>query len=81
MQEAYDGGTLIASMCNAMEPYDGHGDPDYLAAMARQIKNGLPTWEHILIRPGEPWTPDVTPKARRASRQSIADATAYIPFI
>ncbi len=48
MQEAYDGGTLIASMCTAMESYDGHGDPDYLSAMARQIKNGLPTWEDIL---------------------------------
>jgi hypothetical protein len=38
-----------------MEGYTGNSDPRYLEAMARVIKRGLETWEHVLIRRGVPW--------------------------
>jgi hypothetical protein len=64
-----------------MEGYTGGADPYYLRPMAQAIKRGLPTWEDVLIRPGQPWTPYVTPGARRGARRAIANATSYIPFL
>ena len=89
LRKAYEAGELIDWMHRAMENYPGDGNLDNLAAlnldnlaaMARTIKRGLPTWEHVLIRPGEPWTPYVTPKARRGAENSIGDATAYIKYL
>jgi hypothetical protein len=59
----------------------GRGDPQRLLAMARVMKAGLPTWEELLIQPGEPWEPYVTPGARRGARAAIADAKACIPVV
>jgi hypothetical protein len=70
---------LIAELCAAMESYRGNGDPNYLRPMAQAIKQGVPTWEDVLIRTGAPWTPYVTSGARRGANKCIADATAYIP--
>ena len=82
MREAHDDKDLIQWMCGAMETYKtGDGYPDNIAAMAKAIKRDLPTWEHVLIRKGEPWAPYMTPKARRGAEKCIADATAYIPFL
>ena len=82
--KAHDEKELIDWDVWAMEKYPGDGklgnlagiNLDNLAAMARAIKRGLPTWEHVLKQKGEPWTPYVTPKARRGAERCIADATA-----
>lgn len=89
LREAYEAGKLLDWMHRAMENYPGNGNLDdlaarnldNLAAMAKTIKRGPPTWEHILTRMGEPWTPYVTPKARRGAENSIGGATAYIKYL
>src|SRR5262245_422469 len=83
MREAHDEGRLLDWMCKAMENHKDKPprNPANLAAMAKVIKSGLPTWEHVLIRRGEPWAPYVTPKARLGAQLSIAGAKAYTPFI
>lgn len=80
-REAHDEGRLIHALCTAMEKYEPKGDEYYLRPMAEAIKRDLPTWEHVLIRPGEPWTPYVTPRARRGAQRCIKEATDYIPFL
>jgi hypothetical protein len=81
-RESYAEGRLLSGLCAGVERYKkGRGDPDRLQAMARVMKRGLPTWEDILIRRGEPWTPYVTPKARRGAQWAIADAKTIIPFV
>lgn len=81
-REAHAAGKLINDLCASMEGYyPGRGDPYYLRPMAQAIKQGLPTWEDVLIRKGEPWTPFVTAAARRGSQKCILDAKAYIPFL
>jgi hypothetical protein len=47
--------------------------------MARVIKRGLETWEHVLIRRGVPWERYVTGAARRGA--CIADAQFYVPLV
>jgi hypothetical protein len=81
LREAHDKGNLIQGLGGGVERYKGNGNEYYLRPMAQAIKHGLPTLEHVLIRPGEPWTPYVTPGARRGAQRAIADATAYIPFL
>jgi hypothetical protein len=83
LREAWHEHRLIDALCNAMEDYTHKAAPNpyYLRPMAQAIKKGLETWEHVLIRRGEPWTRYVTPKARRGANKVIADATAYIPFL
>lgn len=80
-REAHATGNLIRELCGAMERYKSTGDEYYLRPMAEAIKRGLETWEHVLIRPGEPWTPYVTPAARSGARRCIADAKAFIPLL
>lgn len=80
-RQAHAAGRLIAELCRAMENYKGNGDPYYLRPMAEALKHGLPTWEDVLIRRGQPWTPYVTATARRGAQRCIADARAYIPFL
>ena len=81
-REAHAAGKLINDLCASMEGYyPGRGDPYYLRPMAQAIKHVLPTWEDVLIRKGEPWTPFVTAAARRGSQKCILDAKAYIPFL
>lgn len=81
LRVAHDEGRLIEALCGAMENYRSSADEHNLRGMARTIRAGFPTWEEILIRPGEPWSPFVSPAARRGAKQSIADATAYIPLL
>lgn len=50
-------------------------------AMARTKKAGLDTWEDVMIRPGQPWTPYITPRAKLGAQECVADAVAYIPFL
>ncbi len=80
-RQAHAAGKLIAHLCADMENDAGKGDSYYLRPMAQAIKNGLSTWEDVLIRRGAPWTPYVTPAARRAAERWIAEAKAYIPFL
>jgi hypothetical protein len=80
--KGYEAGTLLSGLCAGVGRFKaGRGDPQRLQAMARVMKAGLPTWEDLLIQPGEPWTPYVTPGARRGARAAIADAKACIPFV
>ena len=80
-RQSHAAGKLIAGLCGSMEGYKSNGDPHYLRPMAQAIKHGLPTWEDVLIRPGEPWTPFVTAGARRGAKKCIKDAAAYMPFL
>ena len=52
LREAHSAARLIDELCAAMESYTGGADPYYLRPMTQTIKRGLPTWEHLLIRPG-----------------------------
>ena len=79
LRTAHEEKRLISAMCAAMERYKkGGGDPYYLQPMALAIKNGLETWEHVLIRKGEPWTPYVSRAAERGAKWCIEDATDWI---
>jgi hypothetical protein len=79
---AHAEGRLIEEMNASMERYrSSSSDPYYKQAMAMQIRAGLRNWEHILLERYQPWTPYVTPAARRGARQCIADARAYVPFL
>ena len=68
-------------MCTAMENYTPKWDEYYLRPMAHAIKRGLETWEHVLIRKGEPWSPFVTSEARRGAEACIQEATEYIAVL
>jgi hypothetical protein len=81
LKQAHEDGDLIAQLCAAMEGYTGKGDPYYLEAMARVIKRGLETWEHVLIRRGTPWERYVTRGARRGAETAIANAEFYVPLV
>lgn len=82
LREAHAADRLIATLCNWMENYDSaRSDPYYKKPVAQAIKHGLETWEHVFIRPNQPWTPYVTPRARRGAKQCVADAQAYIPYL
>ena len=59
----------------------GRGTPGRLKPIAAAMKAHLPTWEHLLIQPGEPWAPYVTPEAKRGARSAIADAEGLVPFV
>lgn len=73
---------LISGLVAGVSRYNaGNGKPHRLKAMAAAMKAGLPTWENLLIQPGEPWTPYVTQEARRGARAAIADAKPLIPFV
>ena len=52
-----------------------------LKPITAAMKAHLPTREHLLIQPGEPWAPYVTPEAKRGARAAIADAEELIPFV
>lgn len=81
-RELHDERRLISGLCKGMGQYKkGRGDPDRLRPMAQAIKAGLDTWEHVLTRRGEPWTPYVTPEARRGATWAIEDAKDIIPFV
>ena len=82
-REAHAAGTLIATLCKAMENYRSNspGEAYYLEAQARQIKAGLENWEHVLIRQNAPWSPYVTSAARRGANQCIKDAKQLVPFV
>ncbi len=73
---------LISAFVAGVARYKaGGGDPVRLKAIAVVMKAGLPTWEHLLIQPSEPWAPYVTQEAKRGARAVIADAQALILFV
>jgi hypothetical protein len=81
LQKAYGKGNLLSGLCEGVARFKPPGDPVRLQAMARLMKRGLDTWEHVLIRPGEPWERYVTPEARRGARAAIAEAEKLVPFV
>jgi hypothetical protein len=83
LREAHAAGRLIDELNAAMErrATAAGADPYYLRPMAEAIKRGLHPWEEVLLRRGEPWTPYVTPGARRGARRAIEDAKSYIPLL
>ena len=81
-RELHAEGRLISGLVAGVARYKaGAGKPWRLKAMAVAMKAGLPTWEHLLIQPGEPWAPYVTQGAKRGARAAIADAKSLIPFV
>jgi hypothetical protein len=83
LREAHAARRLIDELNAAMERRAAatRANPYYMRPMAQAIKHGLAPWEEVLIRRGEPWTPYVTPGARRGARRAIEDAKAYIPLL
>ncbi|MPZ24444.1 MAG: hypothetical protein GEU28_13130 [Dehalococcoidia bacterium] len=81
LEKAYDEGNLLSGLCEGVARFKPPGDPVRLQAMARLIKRGIDTWEHVLIRPGAPWERYVTPEARRGARAAIAEAQKVVPFV
>jgi hypothetical protein len=82
MREAHAAGRLIDDLNAAMErrarATPRPGDDYDLRVMAQFMKHRLPIWEEVLIRPGEPWRPYFTPRARLGARRAIEDARAYM---
>lgn len=73
---------LLSGLVAGVSRYKrGRGDPNRLKAMALVMKAGLPTWEHLLLRPAEPWTPFVTKQAERGARAAIADAEELVRWV
>ena len=81
LEKAYDDGNLLGGLCEGVARFKPPGDPVRLQAMARLMKGGLDTWEHVLIRPGSPWARYVTPQARRGAQAAIAEAQKLVPFV
>jgi hypothetical protein len=81
LEKAYDEKHLLSGLCEGVARFKPPGDPVRLQAMARLMKGGLDTWEHVLIRPGAPWERYVTPEARRGARTAIAEAQKLVPFV
>ena len=46
--------------------------------MAETLDHGLEVWEQVLIRPGAPWVPYMTPKARLGARKAIGEAKKWV---
>jgi len=81
-RELHDAHRLLGSLIAGVSRYRrGQGDPVRLKAMAQVIRAELPTWEHLLLRAEEPWTPFVTKEARRGAQAAIDDASELVPWI
>lgn len=81
LEQAYDDGDLIGSLGSGISRFKPPGDPVKLQAMARLMKAGVDTWEHVLIRPGAPWASYVTPGARRGAKSAIDEAQKLVPYV
>jgi len=78
--EAHAAGRLIDDLVAGLKrraTREG-GDPVQLTAMAQLITHGLPIWEQVVIRPGEPWSDCLkSPRVQEGAERAIEAAEEW----
>jgi hypothetical protein len=72
LEPSYRRGTLLLDMTSWLPTYSGQATPQF-AAMVDMTWHGVRTWEEVLLMPGQPWTPHITPAQRRVLRRVVND--------